>query len=532
MSGLCAGGDRGFRVPFVGAVLAAAVALATACNAAPEGTGKNTNWLSSCATVDDCGAGLDCLCGVCSRGCEAGDSCAPGGQCASAAAAQLQCLGALASGLCLSACEDDGQCGTAQVCVDGACAARPGSERLVSPQLVGNNAWYMPLSDEHWQLAGAAGLKIVRIGGIDFDNTVPSLAELEDWVGRIKSMGAEPMIQVSRSGSPAEAASLVRHFNVDTQNPVRFWNIGNEPELAAGSPALSGMAAVIAAYVRSHASAMREVDPTIRIFAPDLADFHEEVYAELLGSGPNGIAGMDASGHYYIDGISWHRQVGGEVATAGAADLADRIERTRALLDRANVEHVRAGAAALSWGIGEFNANDGALVHTFANGQFFGQVLGHAMKHGATYACTWSIFESGGNRQASDLGFIDGVTGPRASYYHMQLVAEGFAGASYARTESTCEGVRAFGATAPDGAVVLLINVDDARHDVGVALEEGPAASGCWVTVAAGIAAEYTGSIEGKETQSLVFDGRGELRRRTTYNAGHFDQQPPTVEVF
>ena len=50
---------------------------------------------------------------------------------------------------------------------------------------------------------------------------------------------------------------------------VKYWNIGNEPWLERDRPATSSMASIVAGYVRPIASAMKAVDPAIRIYAPD-----------------------------------------------------------------------------------------------------------------------------------------------------------------------------------------------------------------------------------------------------------------------
>lgn len=89
--------------------------------------------------------------------------------------------------------------------------------------------------------------------------------------------------------------------------------------------------------------------------------------------------------------MSWHCYVGGDFATAGAADFLERVKKARARVDYANQMHGRTGAAALQWGIVEFNASSGTGVCTFANGQMFGQIFGYVMKYGGTYAttCQW-----------------------------------------------------------------------------------------------------------------------------------------------
>ena len=99
--------------------------------------------------------------------------------------------------------------------------------RAISPYLVGNNVWLNP-GELTWEVSSQAGLRIVRIGGLEYDKNFPSYETLSEWVNQIKAMDAEPMIQVSRFATPEEAAEVVRYFNIETGNRVLFWNIGNE----------------------------------------------------------------------------------------------------------------------------------------------------------------------------------------------------------------------------------------------------------------------------------------------------------------
>ncbi len=407
----------------------------------------------------------------------------------------------------------------------------PAGEGDISRYLVGNNVWWNP-DDRIWQLAGQAGLKIVRIGGIEYDRNVPSNEKLTDWVNRIKGIGAEPMIQVSQYRSPEEAANLVRYFNLQSNNKVKFWNIGNEPWLERGRPGdMAGLARTVAGYVKSIASAMKTVDPSIKIYAPDECDYFDVMYNALLG-GESDIAGKDQNGRYYIDGISWHRYVGGDLANAGAEEFRVRMEKTKTRIEHANKLHGRTGANALSWGIGEFNASEGGAVHSFANGQMFGQIFGHAMRYGAAYVATWSMFENGGSRGGTDFSFVDGPTGtPRSSYYHMQAIARHFSG-KYANGQSSIGGVRVFGAKDAGKTAVMVLNIEGSgQRACTLRLSSAPITSGeCRLNVDAGIALSSAVTINSQETLVLVFDAQGKLTKRITYSSREHWQnnRPPT----
>ncbi len=395
----------------------------------------------------------------------------------------------------------------------------------ISHVLVGNNVWMYP-DKRVWDVSAKAGLKIMRIGGIAFDQAMPSNEMLKAWVDNIKGLGAEPMIQVSRLSGAEAAAAVVKYFNVETKNPVRYWNIGNEPYC---NKVTDSTAADVAGYIKPIATAMKAVDPTIQIFAPD--ECYIEAYYDALLSGDNGPA--DISGkvpgqeYYYVDGVSWHLYTGyppenidiEHLATTGAAAFLDQIRQAKALVDRANEAQGRTGEAALQWGIGEFNSSDGPRVCSFENGQMFAQVYGYIMQYGGTYGATWSMLENGGRCLGTDYSFVNADMTPRPTYYHMQMISDNFSG-NYLEGTSSVEAVRAFGAVdIRSGRIALiLLNVDAAGgYDCMLRLDDANGTGGCRVNVPAGLPVEMQQSIGSQTTMVLIFNLQGKLVKTITY---------------
>ena len=132
------------------------------------------------------------------------------------------------------------------------------------------------------------------------------------------------------------------------------------------------------------------------------------------------------------------------------------------------------------------NTVDDYGVNSFLNGQFFAEVYGVGMANGATTMDPWSIHESNGSRSAGDLGYLDGPLGstkPRSSYYHLQMVAENFAG-KYAPATSSQALMRVV--AAGDGAhvAVLLMNEStDQSYDFGMRLDNAAPAQAKAVTI-------------------------------------------------
>jgi hypothetical protein len=403
----------------------------------------------------------------------------------------------------------------------------------ISPMLVGNNAWYTNPSQEVWDLTAACGVGSIRIGGHAFDDAQPSLAQLENWVKRIQEMGAEPIIQVSQYRTLEQAASVVKHFNIDSATgiPVIFWNIGNEPWLQNGRPSTSTVGAMVEAYFKPISEAMKAVDSTIKIYGPDLCYYMEPAINDLFG-GKNDIAGtIPGKSYYYCDGISWHSypQDGNlNLAYGGIDHFKSAIIKCKAKVDQVNQAKGRTGEDALGWGIGEFNAKEGALVHTWENGQMFGGILNLCMKYEATYATTWSMFENGGSRQGTDFSFIDGANmTPRASYRHMEMVAK-YLKSNYLEGTSSDPDIIVFGSSWNDTTSVMIMNraEDPAIYTLYLNMDS-ILGSGTFFNIDVGSGREHMDLIPGRSTQLFVFGPDSSFRLE--YTERHFDTETPPL---
>jgi hypothetical protein len=402
----------------------------------------------------------------------------------------------------------------------------------VSPYLVGTNLWYTNPSTTVWNLTQQCGVQTIRIGGAEYDQNMPSNQTILSWVKQIQAIGAEPIVQVSEYQSAAVAASLVTYLNVTNKGviPPKFWCIGNEPWLQANKPSTSTFAAVVEGYYKPISAAMKLADSTIQIYGPDECDYMD-YYTDLFG-GKNDISGkIPGHTYYYCDGLSWHRypQGSGDPATEGASDMFTRIKQAKAKVDEVNTLHNRTGSEALQWGIGEYNSKGGAEVHTWGNGQMFGAVLGWCIEYGATYATSWSMFESGGSRTGADFSYIDGNMKPRASYWHMQFVAEYFKG-SYVKGTSSSSDILVFGAQTNDQLSVMIMNRGYGNPKEYTLFLNDTATSTASVTLKVNAARDssYSDVIGIRTTQVLIF--RGDSIIKINYNSDDFDKQvPPTV---
>ena len=137
--------------------------------------------------------------------------------------------------------------------------------KVISPILVGTNVWYIDPSQQVWDLTKQSGVKSIRIGGHAYDDDMPSNEQLIDWVKRIQSLGAEPILQVSQYAPPKDAEDLVKLFNVDlvTGKPIKYWNIGNEPWLQNNKPELTEVGAMVEKYFKEYPGIQKYMSDTI-----------------------------------------------------------------------------------------------------------------------------------------------------------------------------------------------------------------------------------------------------------------------------
>ncbi|MHB8873796.1 MAG: hypothetical protein ACYC8T_08940 [Myxococcaceae bacterium] len=414
--------------------------------------------------------------------------------------------------------------------------------------LVGQNAWmdrnYGGQLYRLWPRVQESGVRLMRIGGNGYNTTPPSNAQYLEWIDAIRGIGAEPLVQVSSNITPAAAAALVRYVNFTMNRGVKFWSIGNEPDLASLS------AATVAGYIKSHAPEMKAVDPSIQIFAPDSAWYNDALFAALLG-GSADISGKDANGRYYVDVVSFHTYPKGASAYAradvvgAAAGLRSSVNALLGRIASANTAKGRTGTAALRWALTEFNvtyrnwgtnAIDGVGTHSFLNGQFFAEVFSIGMEKSAVSVMPWSVHESGGARTARDLGYLDNNTTfqPRSSFHHLRLVSSYFSG-QWVPWTSNVPSVKVVTSRSGTQLAVMILNEHATNaYDYTLKLTTGAVSPGrpLELTVAAGVDVEYLDRIAAQSTVVLVFTPGGALATKVRYGLDEHARlcRPPEVE--
>ncbi len=207
------------------AFLALALAAA-ACSPSTPQTGSQTNWLIMCTSSQDCDAGVECLCGACTRLCASDSACddLPDASCvASHDHGSIALCGGQAppSGVCLPRC-DDASCAAGTSCVAGVCVPELESAATVTldtsarhQTLVGFGASLAYADDgivAHAQkdalydlLFVDAGLDVLRLRNRHQDGGADSLQPAREIVeAASERIGRTPFLFMT-SGTPPEA---------------------------------------------------------------------------------------------------------------------------------------------------------------------------------------------------------------------------------------------------------------------------------------------------------------------------------------
>lgn len=134
-----------------------------------------------------------------------------------------------------------------------------------------------------------------------FAERVLTPEHVDAFIALANEVGAEPLIAVNvKTGTPREAADLVRYVNVERGHNVTWWQIGNEPDLPDGKT--RGTLDYSRKVVR-FANAMQAVDPDIRIVGGEIM-----TGAHVMGANgkPDWAAPILARAGSYMDAVSFH----------------------------------------------------------------------------------------------------------------------------------------------------------------------------------------------------------------------------------
>lgn len=141
----------------------------------------------------------------------------------------------------------------------------------ISPFVYGVNygPWALAPVDM-WPMVESSGITFLRFpAGRWGDENNISESQLDLFVTQSRQWNVEPHIHVRlENGTPEQAAELVRYANVENDYNIRYWSIGNEPNLFDDYTVEQ-----LNAEWRPIAEAMLAVDPEIVLFGPEISQY-------------------------------------------------------------------------------------------------------------------------------------------------------------------------------------------------------------------------------------------------------------------
>ena len=310
---------------------------------------------------------------------------------------------------------------------------------------------------------------VIRIGGYNNDANTPDNfdnAQLDKAVAYARAIGAEPILQVpllaadskGTAPTPENAAAMVTYANVTAKYGVKYFSVGNEPDLypdATGSTiGIAGYTAnAFCASLSAYAAAMKAVDPTIKIVGPELSWKYQSGANDWLTT----ILQTCGSS---IDIVTVHRYPIDPTKTTVAAAASDAtnlnatIAHLRSIMQQAGVGNkpLAITEANITWDGDPAKSTMPASPGTVPAGLWAADTFGMGIQNGLWTTLYWST------REGWTLGlFPSAGTTPQPSYWALDLYANHF-GPTLLSVTSTPDGVRAYASrNQTDDATQLIV---------------------------------------------------------------------------
>jgi hypothetical protein len=345
-------------------------------------------------------------------------------------------------------------------------------------------------------LLSAAGIKSVRYPGGSYGdiyhwqtNTteggyVAPNTDFDTYMGTVKAAGAQPVIIANYgSGTPQEAADWVKYANVTKGYGVKYWEIGNEiygnGEYGSSwetDKHSSHSATTYATNLVQYASAMKAVDPTVKIGA----------VLTTPGNWPDGLVGPGDTQDWNhtvlsiagskIDFVIVHHYPNStseaDMLAKPQAEIPGMTSTLHSLISQ------YAGSNAANVGIAVTEANGNAYKDTAPGGLFAPDEYLTWMENGAFNVDWWALHNGtdcskvttvDGASDYDDYGVLSSgascepaLNTPFAPYYGTQMITKlGAPGDTLVKAASSASLITAHAVKRANGDVdVMLINKD------------------------------------------------------------------------
>lgn len=337
---------------------------------------------------------------------------------------------------------------------------------------------------------------VMRIGGYNNDANTADVfdnAQLDKAVAYARAIGAEPLIQAPLladiDGEPATAATaaaMVTYANITKGYGIKYFSIGNEPDLYAtqGSrvdptkPAIPNYKpSDYCASARAYVAAMKVVDPTIKIVGPDLS-WHYIAGNDWLSPILQGCGDV-------FDIVAIHRypfnstQATLDAAKGDATAFANVLLSVRGLMQAAGYGNKPLALTEMNIVYDATACQLGASPRTIGSALWLADGLGTAIQNDLWTSAVWDI----GDNDLWAFGLVGPppAHAPNPVYYAYQLYADHF-GPTLLEIVQSPTNIRAYASRnhADDTTEIIIVNWDTSSAPLavqvtGLATAPGPA---------------------------------------------------------
>jgi hypothetical protein len=344
----------------------------------------------------------------------------------------------------------------------------------ISPLMFGTNygPWsFVPLA--LMPQAVEAGFSYLRFPGGNWgdENDITEL-QLDNFIILCQQLGAEPSVSVRlRGGTREAAAALVHYANIEQEYGIKYWSIGNEPELFGDYDTER-----YNQEWREIAQAMLTVDPNIVFVGPDVSQYSGNVFQDPRDDKMKFWVDefLRANGDI-VDIVSVHRYPFPRSLISGPALIQD-LQANSAEWDEI-IPNLRALIRAqtgrdLPVAVTEFNSHwdsafrGEATPDSHYNAIWLADVIARLMRQDVEIAAQFALQSSSDN---GGWGLFS-RTVARPSYYVYRMFQQ--FGNQLVYASSGVENVSVYASLAEDGMLsIMVINMDIVEKQVPLSLD-------------------------------------------------------------
>ena len=323
----------------------------------------------------------------------------------------------------------------------------------ISPLVYGANygPWAL-ISMDNAPLAEQSGLTFYRFpAGAWGDQHNLYESDIDMFYGQTKGWNAQLSISVRlQGGTPEAAAKLVHYANIEKGYNIRYWSIGNEPNLYKNYSVDQ-----LNKDWRPIAEAMRAVDPTIILMGPEVSQYppttDPKEYQAPLREWVRSF--LKANGDL-VDIVSIHRYPFPIKTNQSetAADLLANPPEWDTLIPDLRAVIKDATGRDLPVAVTEVNSNwdfGASITDTPEHAIWWADVLGRLIRQKVEVVNYWAL-----SAQESSLGLLSRYN-PRPAYY-VYLLYKQF-GTQLLTSDSTDKDVSVTAALKDDGSLTLMV---------------------------------------------------------------------------